>query len=96
MENGFVTQAVGCKSGERHFLPAPARFSGPGKVRAAGLRRDREVFEGEDHTAETSASGGLSLQSVRACYFDALQQRWFPLNLGILSFPEQMANAICH
>jgi hypothetical protein len=48
MENGFVTQAVGCRSGERHFLPAPARFSGPGKVRAAGLRRDREVFEGEE------------------------------------------------
>jgi hypothetical protein len=29
-------------------MTTPVRFSGPGKVRAAGLRRDREVFEGEE------------------------------------------------
>jgi hypothetical protein len=48
MENGFVTQAVGCKSGERHFLPTPARFFDRGEVRSGVLRRDREVFEGEE------------------------------------------------
>ena len=53
----------------------PARFSDREEVRSAVLRRDREVFEGEeqfeviahaDHTAEPSASGGLSLQNARA------------------------------
>ena len=47
-ENGFLTHEVRCKSSEGHFSPAPARFSGPGNVRTAGLRRGREVFEGEE------------------------------------------------
>ena len=53
------------------------------EVRGAGLRRGREVFEGEepfqiiahaDHTAATSASGGPSLHSVRACCYDAARE----------------------
>ena len=58
----------------------------PAGGRTAGLRRGREVFEGEepfqiiahaDHTAETSASGGPSLQNGRPYWEDAQSHSMF-------------------
>jgi hypothetical protein len=50
-----------------------------------------------DRTAETSASGGLSLQSVRACCFDAVREKKLnniPLIIDRGQSADQMANAI--
>ena len=87
-------------------------FDDPGPVfqpaggRTAGLRRGREVFEGEepfqiiahaDHTAETSASGGPSPQSGRAYCYDAVREKKLhniPLIIDRGQSADQMANAI--
>ena len=78
----------------------------PAGGRTAGLRRGREVFEGEEpfqiiahanHTAETSASGGPSLQSVRAYCYDAAREKKLhniPLIIDRGQSADQMANAI--
>jgi len=48
LKNGFVGAEAGGKTSWSRFLPTPARFFDREEVRSAVLRRDREVFEGEE------------------------------------------------